>query len=247
MRIGYAINEPGGLSGLMQAAESELRACSTLEEAAQKLVDLMYTSFSDSIVLARLFGTIPYVELPRDIQKSTDAFALSRKIVLKDDTPVLTLLGTRGELESWRERRLSKGHAGIPLASSAFVDELPMISRLFKQIGVRLDSLDGIHGDGIVMRNSGKIGGAFHVPDAAKSTDRRGRKIIVSQPFVESHHVRSAFGVGGGYIAKPMFVALIVFTRDPVSADDARRFLPLASLFKVMTDQVVRKGSLFAE
>src|ERR1041385_360965 len=247
MRIGQAINEPGGLSGLMQATQSELTACSTLEQAAQTLVSLIYTSFSESIVLARLFATIPYADLLPDIQRSADAFASSRRIVLKDDTPVLTLLGTRGELEFWNGRQLSKGHAGIPLTSSAFVDELPMISRLLKQIGVRLASLEGVEGEDIVMRNAGKIGGAFHVPDAARSTDRRGRKIIVSQEFVKTYCVRSVFGVGGGYLTKPMFVTLIVFARDPISADDARRFLPLASQFKLMTDEAVRQGRLFSE
>ena len=81
----------------------------------------------------------------------------------------------------------------------------------------------------------------------AKSTDRKGRKIIGSQAFVKAYRVRSVFGVGGGYLAKPMFVTLIVFTRDPISGDDARRFLPLASLFKVMTDHAVRKGRFFTE
>lgn len=38
--------------------------CPTIEEAAQIVVDTLYAEYSESIVLARMFATIAYKDLP---------------------------------------------------------------------------------------------------------------------------------------------------------------------------------------
>jgi len=39
--------------------------CATLEDAAQEYMSILYEALSESIVLARLFATIPFEELPK--------------------------------------------------------------------------------------------------------------------------------------------------------------------------------------
>ncbi len=52
---------------------------------------------------------------------------------------VLSLLGTRGEDMRWNDRRNSQGHVGIPLVSADFIDAIPMMSRLLKELGLDLN------------------------------------------------------------------------------------------------------------
>src|SRR5262249_36694772 len=69
-----------------------------LEEVAQAFTDSMYEEFKDSIVLVRLFAAVPFQDLPESIQTFVKELAASKEILplLRADTLVLTLLGTRG-------------------------------------------------------------------------------------------------------------------------------------------------------
>ena len=85
--------------------------------------------------------------------------------VLRPKTPVLSLLGTRGAVPRWNSRHLSEGHVGIPLASAEFVDAIPMIASLVKQLGVGIESADDVE-TAIVTNTLGTAAGVFYVDDA---------------------------------------------------------------------------------
>ena len=123
-----------------QANLGGVRGKEYLEESAQVLMDLLYERFSESIILTRLFATVPYGKLPAANKQFVDNLANSAGItdLIKDTTLVLSLLGTRGKEPEWDNRRSSQGHVGIPLASADFIDAIPMMSRLLKELGLDL-------------------------------------------------------------------------------------------------------------
>jgi hypothetical protein len=61
---------------------------------------------------------------------------------LTGTTPVLSLVGTQGQEADWNDNRKSKQHRGVPLISAEFVDGIPMIARLLRELGVPLDWID---------------------------------------------------------------------------------------------------------
>ena len=124
--------------------EQELRNCACLEESSQKFINIFYEEFGESIVLLRLFATVPFENLPSENQAFVSTLTDSKggAHLLKSHTPVLSLLGTRGKEADWNVRRHSKGHLGIPLLSKEYMDAIPMMSRLLKELGVEVDWID---------------------------------------------------------------------------------------------------------
>jgi hypothetical protein len=164
--------------------------------------------------------------------------------LLHDETIVLSLMGTRGALPDWNSRHESRGHAGIPLVSAEFVEDIPMIARLLKELGVSVEGLAPGR-SGIVTRTLGSLSGVFYVPDARTAVDEQGRRIIASQDFVAQHGVVTVFGFGGAYLMEKSFAAIVVFAREPVSREAAERLAPLASVLKTATMGLVTDGKLF--
>ena len=91
----------------------------------------------------------------------------------------------------------------------------------------------------------GKFSGVFHVSDAGKSKDEKGRHIIAAQDFVKAQKVKTVFGIGGGYIDGSLAVKLF-FTREMLDRDLGRAFLPGLNLFKVQTFDHVSNGTIFS-
>ena len=223
-----------------------IAGCGCLEDAAQKVMDLVYTEFKNSVVLARLFATVPFEKLPASnkefVRNLTDKKGLTR--LINNHTPILSLLGTSGEEKAWNDRHESHGHVGIPLVSADFIDQIPMISHLLKSLGLSLDWLSG-NGTGITQDIMGKTAGIFYVSDARTAVDEKGRKIIPVQDFVAKYNVRAVFGTGGGYIHDATFIVLIVFTREQIDEERAQCFLPLATVIKAATTGLVLRGRIF--
>jgi hypothetical protein len=230
---------------LLARVESELKGLPALETAAQRFADILYDSFEGSIVLARVFVTVPYGWLPRPNQAfvrdllSERAFAL-----LRSDTPVLSLVGTRGRKPEWNSRFDSRGHAGIPLASAEFVDSIPMIARLLKELGAAVEWAEDLD-TAIVRQSIGKVAGLFYVEDARTAVDQRGRKIIAAQDFVVENDVRTVFGFGGTFAVARTFLAVVVFTSEWVPRRQTERLMSLANAFKAATIRHVRDGRIF--
>ena len=236
------------ITALRSKIEESIKACVCLEDAAQKYTDVMYNEFKDSIVLVRLFATVPFGELPATNQKFVTNLAASAGIssLVNNRMLVLSLLGTRGEKAAWNDRHKSQGHVGIPLASGDFIEAVPMMSRLLKELGLGLDWIDS--GDTeIVSKTMGGIAGVFYVPDAKTTVDHKGRKIIAAQDFVSAYNVKTVFGIGGGYLAGNVFATNIVFTREALGKRQAERFMPVVNTFKTGTMRFVSSKRVFAQ
>ena len=116
------------IDGLEARMDEELSPLESLEAAAQRLCDILYTTFEESTILVRVFATVPFAALPSTNRRFVERLVgAAAREVRTPKTPVLSLLGTRGGVPRWNSRHLSEGHVGIPLASADFVDAIPMI------------------------------------------------------------------------------------------------------------------------
>lgn len=236
------------ISAFAKKAAEDLIGASSLERAGQRLTELMYEEFKESIVMARFFATAPFNKLPDFNKQFVTQLAASKGIseLIKDQTLVLSLLGTYGDKDEWKDRHNSKGHIGIPLVSADFITLIPMISRLLKMLGVPFEWISSTD-TGIVTKALGSIFGVFYVPDAKTAVDEHNRKIITMQDFVDSSNIKTVFGLAGGYISGVTFVVLIVFTRETVSKYCVEQFMPLINSIKMSTAHLVSEGKIFSE
>ena len=192
-----------------------------LETAAQQYTDLLCERFPADVLLARLFVTVPYGNAPADVRAFVDQLAKKTGISdrIRDDTLILSLAGTSGKEPDWNDRRRSRGHAGIPLATADFIDAVPMMSRLLRELGLGLDWIDA-RDTTIIARSLGSSSGVFYVREAVNETDTQGRKVIAAQDFVREHGVQTVFGMGGAYIGTASFLVNIVFCKTLVGGPE---------------------------
>ena len=231
------------IAQLWTTVEPHVKLATSLEEAAQVLATALYTHFAESAILARVYVTVPFAALPPPTQAFVQALP-GAAAALTGTTPVLSLVGTQGQKVDWNDRRKSKQHAAIPLISAEFVDGIPMIARLLRELGVPLDWIDS-HDARRLVSTIGSTGGLFYVEDAVRAMDDRGRKVIPAVDFVFAYDVKSVFGTGGAYSGGQMLV-IVVFCRDPVARVTAQMFLPLVDLFKGKTGSLVASAKVFA-
>lgn len=220
----------GDLEPFGNAIRSHARNARTMEESAQKTVDLLWAELlaedgSPGLALVRLYKTHPYGKLPEELR------AFARGVLEEDPDPetrCLTLLATRGLQPDWNDRRKSEGHKAIPLPSEEFIHRLPMVAGLIGQIGLEL--ADVVRPDQArfneLARRSYDV---FHVPEAL------GSDFVPSQDFVKQHGIVSAVGFGGVLFSGD-FYAVVMFSRVPISADvaDRLRVLSLATRVSLM-------------
>lgn len=218
----------------------------SLEEAARTYTSLLFDQLKESIILTRLFATAPNHELPASRAKFVRTLAESAGVfgAVTDATLVLNLLATAGDEPNWMDVTKSKGHVAIPLATSAFIASIPMMSRLLHQLGAGIDWIDQ-KDTSIVARALGMMGGVFFVEDASTEVDSQGRKVISAQDFVAKYGVKSAFGFGGGYSGTQTFIVVINFLRDKIDQATAEHFLAGIDRFKASTIDVVRQKAIF--
>jgi hypothetical protein len=220
----------GDLEPFGDAIRSHARSAATMEESAQKTVDLLWAELLDedgspALALVRLYKTHPYGRLPEELR------AFARGVLDEDPEPetrCLTLLATRGLEPDWNDRRKSAGHKAIPLPSVEFVHRLPMVAGLIEQIG--LDLADVVRPDTArVAELARRNYDVFHVPAA------RGSAFVPGQDFVERHGIVSALGFGG-ILFSGDFYAVVMFSRVPISARvaDRLRVLSLATRVSLM-------------
>ena len=226
--------------------QKAIHAASALEVAAQTYARTVYEPLRDSIVLLRVFVTMPFEALPAENQAFVRSLSESAGIggQISADTLVLSLLGTMGLESAWCDRRNSANHIGIPLVSHDFIAEIPMISRMLKQFGVNLDWID--RKDKAVFGTTfGTQSGVFYVDDAATAVDGQGRKIIPAQDFVERYGIKTVYGIGGGYLGTPVYATIIAFCRDSIEGERVETFRSHIDRFKVETESLVQAGRIF--
>ncbi|NNJ25494.1 hypothetical protein [Alienimonas chondri] len=232
---------------LLDSVKARTRDCVSLEEASGEVLDLLMEQFGESIVLTRLFATVAYGQLPSENQSFVRRLTTNKLAgaLLTDDTPILSLMASRGVKPAWNDRRQSAGHLGIPLVSADFVDSIPMIARLLAEVGFEMDWLAADSG-GIDVNTLSKMSGVFYVRDASSAVDDQGRKIISAQGFVRDAGVQTVFGLAGGFAIDKTFLAILFFCNETIERRQADQFLPLMSTVKASTVTVVADRALFA-
>ena len=236
---------PMDVMDVWASVEPEVDSAPSLEQAAQALASALHTRLRDSSALTRVFVTADLAVLPGEIRHFVEELAdrSGARDRLRETTPVLSLIGTCGIDPRWSDRRRSEGHAGIPLISADFVDDIPMIASLLKDVGLPLDWMEH-RGSNVIQRTIGQSAGLFFVENAALAIDEQGRKIIPAQDFVNEYCVGSVFGISGAYSGDEILV-VIVFCTEQFSKAVVERFLPLVSLFKSGTAALVSTGRIF--
>lgn len=235
-----------GLLQLEREFQRAINGSTSLEAAARVYTRLVYEALRESIVLLRVFATVPARDLPAANRAFVASLAEKAGHQLHDDTLVLSLLATMGVEPAWCDRHRSMSHVGIPLVSGEFVTQIPMISRLLQQLGIELDWFER-NDTAIVGRTFGFQSGVFYVEDATTAVDQQGRNIITAQEFVRNYGVRTVFGVGGGYVGTPVYTTIITFCRDHVEQSQAEEFRTHIDRFKAETEALARQGRIFAD
>ncbi len=224
-----------------QAIAEQIQGAASFEQAAQQYTTALYTQFRESIVLIRQFATVPYAELPESNKQFVSTLATSQGVRenLHAHTLVLSLVGTSGDKPAWNDRKQSRDHVGIPLISAQFIDAIPMMSRLLKQVGLGLDWINSQDAT-IAESTLGLMSGLFFVPDAATEVDSQGRKIITAQEFVTTHQVKTVCGFGGGYFGTKTMVVTIIFLREAIKKQQAEFLASAMSRIRTLTGELVK-------
>ncbi len=230
-----------------QLLDTRIADAHSLDVASQLFTDTLFKQFEEDAALIRVYSTVAYGDLPAETQKFVHAIADDNGVTdrLHGETPVLSLMGTTGKEEAWCDRRLSHGHMGIPMVSSAFVDAIPMVSRLLQQMGVGIDWIDSTDLRTAVS-GAAQMSGFFYVPNASTEKDAKGRLVIPAQDFVTDYRIKTVSGVGATYSSGTMAVAIVFATRS-VTIAATRHLQPLIDAFVSSTTGLVQHGALFAD
>jgi hypothetical protein len=230
---------------LFNSIEATARNGATLQAVAQACAKEVYDLYRDSLVLLRIYATVTYSATPQRVQQFargiTDAQGVTA--MLQPGSIVLSLLGTAGLEPDWNDRLRSRGHLGIPLVNSGFVENLPMVASLMKDMGFGLEWLDR-QDSSIVVKEVGRLARVFFVPDARTTVDSQGRKVVPASDFVDANGVRTVFGLGGAYL-DGTFLAMIFFTRELFDKQQAEAFLPALNMLKLGTMNTVLAHKIF--
>ena len=222
-----------GLAEMLQCGRgmrSAAKGARTMQAVATAITGFLREECIDpatgerTCALVRFYKTHPYASLPSEDR----AFAL-RLLAGAKPAPglrCLSLLATAGDEPAWNDRRRSRGHRAIPLASVQMVEGAPMIAALIRQFGLTIDSVVSSPRPSEPL--AGKSYNVFHVPDA-RSSDA----IPAQEEFVIPYGVRSALGFGGVLRSGDLFT-VIMFTKTPVGEDTASRFRNLALEVKTL-------------
>jgi hypothetical protein len=225
----YSVDSLNKLQGKLKTS---FASCTLYEQAAQKFAEALYNEFSPSVVLARVYATIPYGQLPAFNKTFVSNLGKAKGVsnLINDTTPILSLAGTAGKNTEWWDRRKSQGHVGIPLCSAAFIDAIPMMSRMLQELGLNLAWFDK-QDLSIAKKTMTGLSGLFYVANASQGTDAKGRKIIAAQDFVTTHKIQTVFGMGTIYIGG-FFAVSIVFTDKTITREQLQPLTTLISDFK---------------
>jgi hypothetical protein len=192
----YADSDPSAWSQTLDKLRGRVGKAAALEAAAREVSRELYETYAATTALARIYAVVPYSELEPAVQAFVNALAqrTGEATPLPAQTPVLVLMATHGAKPEWCDRTTSVGHRGIPLLSAAFVEAIPMVARLLKELGVDLAWLDATP-EVNARRLLGGFNGLFFVDDAESARDQHGRRIIPAQDFVEEQGVKTVFGM----------------------------------------------------
>jgi hypothetical protein len=218
------------INELKTSIEQNIQGKVFLDEIAQVITETVYRFFKESIALARVYVTMNHNQLtPLGLNFVANlAAATNNTEFIRPNTPILSLMGTSGEEADWNSRHQSKGHIAIPLISKDFIDEIPMMARLLRDLGLNIDGLDK-NDQSLTSNLLSNLQGLFLVEHAATKTDDWGRKIIAAQDFVAKYGIDTVFGFGGKLTIANNFVVFVCFTKENIDVHKASIFLLLYS------------------
>lgn len=229
--------------------EAEVGAimASSCTVAAEKFVAGLYERFSDSLVLLRLFITLRYDQLPNEerLFVARRGRETQTSHLLHAATPIFTLLGTRGQRPEWNDRSASSHFRCIPLASTAFVSSLSMLSRQFESVGFDLGLIDNWEREVVATGSADRYRGILYIHDARIDRDTQGRMIVPKQDFVAAAGVKTTLGFGSGYTDHPTMVTLFAFTNESIERSAVEPISKLLEGFIASTAALVREGRFF--
>jgi len=233
---------------LLSDSTKKLSGFDSVEEIAQAFVDIIFERFKDSLVLLRLFSSLPYSALPSQDQKLVEKQAKDSGIIhlYNNSTPVLTLLGTRGQRPEWNQRATSQGFRCIPLVSSGYVASLSMLSMQFKSMNFDLALLDEWESTIITNAHAHEFTGMLYVNHAGIDKDEQGRMVVPRQEFVSENDVKTALGFGTGYSDYPTIVTLFAFTNETLNKTAMEPFSSLLQNYLSISGDLLKGRRIFA-
>lgn len=232
----FLLDSAKGLSGL-----------ETAEGLAQAFVNVIYDYFQESLVLLRLFLSVPYSTLPSNDQQLVEnkVKASGSVHLLNDRTPALTLMGTRGKKPEWNDRSRSQGFRCIPLVSSEYVSSLSMLSMQFRKMNMDFRLFDSWETSVVARGRADEYKGTLYIEHAATDKDEQGRMIVPRQDFVAENNVKTVLGFGSGYPNSPTIATLFVFTKDVLDGTKVEPFASLLQTYVEISKELVGRGSIF--
>ncbi|MBI5067328.1 MAG: hypothetical protein HZB56_03740 [Deltaproteobacteria bacterium] len=218
-------------------------------DAAQAIVDTTYDRLAGSLVLLRVFTTLPYSALSaadRDLvrDKCEEKGLLA---TLREATPVLTLLGTRGRRPEWNDRTLSRRFRCVPLISAAYVAAHSMLELQLRAMGFDLGLVDRWEREIAASGRADRYAGVLHVADAARELDEQGRWAVPARTFVAENGVRTVIGCGAGYARHPALATLFAFTSEPVERERAGPFMVLLDAYRELSEPLLARGAAYRQ
>lgn len=225
----------------------EARRAETVQQACQGVVQGIADRFTGALQLARVYLTVPWQILPEADKLFARMIAgnLVAGHLLRNDTRVLSLLGTAGAEPEWCDRYNSRGHLAIPLLSPEFVAGIPMVAGLMDQLGSSVHWYGHMASPSPGKETFGVFTGTFFVPDARTGQDSAGRLLIPAQEFVERYGIRSVFGVGGQFQSSGMMLICIFFTNQELE-ETPSWLLRLPVMIASVTLDLVSEGRIYS-
>lgn len=226
----------------------QIKGIDKVDDLAQSFTDIIYEYFHESLVLLRLFSSVPYASLPTQDRQLVDKKANDSGTthLYSDGTPILTLLGTRGQKSEWNERHKSQGFRCIPLVSSAYVASLSMLSMQFKKMEFDFGLFDAWDTTIVATGHADEYSGMLYVNHAGIDKDEQGRMIVPHQAFVAENNVKTVVGFGGGYPNHPTIATLFAFTNEILSESMMKPFASLLETYISISKELVGSGRILS-
>lgn len=216
-------------------------------QAAQAVADAAYERLGGSLVLLRVFTTLPFAALPapdRDlVRRKCEEKALLG--ALRQGTPVLTLLGTRGRNPDWDDRARSQRFRCIPLVSAAYVAAHSMLELQLRAMRFDPGLVDRWDEEVVARGRADRFSGLLYVRDAATDRDEQGRPAVPGQAFVAEHGVKTVAGCGAGYARHPALATLFAFASEHLEREHVEPFTTLLDAHRELSEPLLAAGALF--
>lgn len=232
------------LDGLREELQALARGCPTLRDAADACLARLHEEFSETLVLGRLFATMPFKFLPELESHCARRVAKEHRVAddLQDETSVVVLAASRGRQPEWNDPAQSHRRLAVPLVNEDCLRRIPLVGRV---LSATLNDVPWLKRQGtlVLTETMGKMSSMIRVEDARTETTSRGEKAVPDQGFVEDHHIRTVLAMGGRYLNGACIVMLL-FTTETLSQEQATRFTTLVNHIKTATMKQVMVGNV---